>query len=152
MAIASPPRSTDTEPIPGADPVPARRRSPFRGRVAAGHLVMVVAGLLGVASSFVVLRDRPSGVPVLVADGEIRAGDIVDADDFRTARVESSGALLGALVAAEDVRRMRGLIAVASVADGAPIVRSQLRRRAAPGGMRAMSIPIDASRAAGGRI
>jgi Flp pilus assembly protein CpaB len=32
------------------------------------------------------------------------------------------------------------------------VVRSQLRRRAAPDGLRAMSIPVDASRAAGGRI
>jgi Flp pilus assembly protein CpaB len=124
----------------------------MRARFAAGHLVMVVAGLLGVALSLAVLRERPTGEQVLVADGELRAGDVVDARDLRPARVQASDALLGALVAAEDARRVRGLIAVASVADGEPVVRSQLRRRAAPGGMRAMSIPIDASRAAGGRI
>ena len=64
---------------------------------------MVVAGLVGVVLSFAVLRDRPSGVRVVVADGEISAGDVIDGDDVRSERVQASGALLDTLVRASDV-------------------------------------------------
>lgn len=154
MAIASPPRSTaPPDPAPPFDGgTVQRRRRPLRARASAGHLIMVAAGLLGIVLSLAVLRDRPDGVAVLVADADIRAGARVRADDFRTARVEAPAALLDTLVVATDVARVRGRIAVTSLSEGELVVRSQLHRRAAPDGLRAMSIPIDASRAAAGRI
>jgi Flp pilus assembly protein CpaB len=156
MAIVTPPRvpgAVDPGTAPGPDAAVADRRArPLRARFSAGHLLMVVAGLVGVVLSLAVLRDRPTGVRVAVADGEIRAGDVVDVDDFRAERLQASDALLDTLVAASDVRSLRGRIAVSPIADGELVARSQLHRRAAPGGLRAMSIPIDASRAAGGRI
>ena len=156
MAIVSPPRPSgapDVEPAPrtGAG-VATRHGRGLRSRLSAGHLVMVVAGLVGVVLSVAVLRDRPSGVRVVVADGEISAGDVIDGDDVRSERVQASGALLGTLVRASDRHDLRGRIAVTRIGDGEPVIRSQLRRRAANAGLRAMSIPIEASRAAGGRI
>jgi Flp pilus assembly protein CpaB len=120
--------------------------------VSAGHLLMVVAGLAGAVLSVAVLRDRPEGVRIAVADGEIRAGDVVAERDFRTELVEAPTGVLRTLVATRDVRDVRGFVATSTIRDGEPVLRGVLRHRAAPRGLRAMSIPIDASRAVGGRL
>ena len=127
-----------------------RRR--FSARVSSGHLVMVVAGLLGTVLGVAALRQGPRGVPIAVAAHEIRAGETVGPSDFRTARVASSDDLLSRLLRAHDVRAVRGRIAVATVEAGEPIVRRTLRPAAARHGLRAMSVPIDPSRAVGGRL
>ena len=131
----------------GATP---RRR--FTARFSSGHLVMVVAGLLGTVLGVAALRHDPRGVPIAVAAREIRAGETVSSSDLRTARVSSSDDLLSTLLRAKDVRGIRGRIAVATIEPGEPIVRRTLRAAAAPHRLRAMSIPIDPSRAVGGRL
>ena len=53
------------------------------GRFSSGHLVMIVAGLLGMVLGIAALRHEPEGVEVAVAAHEIRAGETVTAADFR---------------------------------------------------------------------
>ncbi len=53
---------------------------------------------------------------------------------------------------AGDQRRLQGRIAGSTIAEGELVTIRTLRRRAAPRGLRAMSIPIDPSRAVGGRL
>jgi Flp pilus assembly protein CpaB len=154
MSIAGParPRTTpdvEVEPVPG---LVRSSRPTLRGRVSSGHLVMVVAGLLGVVVSVSVLRDEPAGVRVAVASHDIAAGDVVHATDLTAERVQAPACLLDTLVREDDVRRFRGHVVVAPVAAGELVVRSRLRPRAAPGGLRAMSVPIERARAAGGRL
>ncbi|HEX5588265.1 MAG TPA: RcpC/CpaB family pilus assembly protein, partial [Acidimicrobiia bacterium] len=124
----------------------------WAGRFSSGHLLMVAAGLVALVVSIAVLRDTPEGVAVLVADGEIRAGTRVAPDDFRAERVQAGDHLLRTLVRARDVGAVRGRIVVATIADGDLVARSALRTRAAPDGLRAMSIPIDAALAVAGRL
>ena len=131
----------------GATP---RRR--LTSRFSSGHLVMVVAGLLGTVLGVAALRHDPRGVPIAIAAREIRAGETVRPRDFGTARVASSNDLLSTLLRAHDVRDVRGRIAVATVEAGEPIVRRTLRPAAASRRLRAMSVPIDPSRAVGGRL
>lgn len=133
----------------GAVGVPRRT---FTGRFSSGHLVMIVAGLLGMVLGIAALRHEPGGVEVAVAAHEIRAGESVTAGDFRTARVQMKPALLATFVLAHDTRQVRGRIATATIESGEPIIRRELRPRAAKAGFRAMSIPIDPSRAVGGRL
>jgi Flp pilus assembly protein CpaB len=121
-------------------------------RFASGHLVMVVSGLVAALLCFAALRDRPSGVMVAVADRDIRAGEAVRPGDFRAERVDAPRRVLDTLVAAPAVLRARGRIAVAPLREGDVVVRTVLRPRAAPGGLRAMSIPIDSSLAVAGRL
>jgi Flp pilus assembly protein CpaB len=113
---------------------------------------MVVAGLLGMVLALAALRDDPGGVQVAVADHEISSGEVVRVRDFRTERLQASGSLLGSFVRARDVHRLEGQIATATLAAGDPVFRRQFRPRAARSGLRAMSIPIDPSRAVGGRL
>ena len=69
-----------------ADPAP--------GAGLPGHLVMALAGVVGVVLSFAVLREHEGETAVLVAAHDVRAGERVSRDDFRTARVtlDSRGA------------------------------------------------------------
>jgi Flp pilus assembly protein CpaB len=113
---------------------------------------MVAAGLLGIVLAVAVLRDDPGGVRVAVAAHEIRSGETVGADDFRTARVQADGRLLDSFVRARELQRVDGRIATATITAGEPVFRRELRPRAARAGLRAMSIPIDPSRAVGGRL
>jgi pilus assembly protein CpaB len=132
------------------------RRGPLRqglgGRVSRGHVVMVVAGLVGVVGSFAALREHDGAARVMVASHEIRAGERVAADDFRSEPVTMSAPLLATVVRAREVDGVVGRIAGATVAEGELVSKRMLRPRAARAGQRAMSIPIDPARAVGGRL
>jgi Flp pilus assembly protein CpaB len=122
------------------------------GRFSSGHLVMIVAGLLGMVLGIAALRHEPEGVEVAVAAHEIRAGETVTAADFRSTRVRMQQRLLATLVLSSRVGGLRGHIATATIASGELVIRRDLRPRAAKAGLRAMSIPIDPSRAVGGHL
>jgi len=129
-----------------------RTRRGVLGRFSSGHLVMVVAGLVAAVLGFAVLRHEPSGVLVAVAAHDLRAGESVTSDDFRMARIDAPSDVLDTLLRPRDVRAVKGRVTTASVAAGDLVVRTQLHQRAAPGGLRAMSLPIDAALAVAGRL
>src|SRR5262245_28319636 len=89
-----------------SDVPPARRRL----RVSRGHVLMVVAGLVGVVLSFAVLREREGTTSVLVATHEIRAGERIAVADFRRVRVTLDADVLNTVVHADELVRMRGRI------------------------------------------
>jgi pilus assembly protein CpaB len=113
---------------------------------------MAVAGIVGVVLSFAVLRGRDGESAVFVADHEIRAGEVVAPGDFRTVRVTMTPDLLATVAQPKDRERLRGRIAGATIESGELVTRRTLRPRAAPHGLRAMSVPIDPARAVGGRL
>ncbi len=129
---------------------PALRR--LAGRVSRGHVVMVVAGIVGIVLSFAALRQHDGAARVVVAAREIRAGERVAADDFRSEGVTMSAPLLATVVRARDLRQVVGRIAGTTLAEGELVSKRMLRPRAARHGLRAMSIPIDPARAVGGRL
>src|SRR4051794_11748703 len=133
--------------------VPAR--APGRNvmnRVSRGHVVMVVAGLLGVVLSFAALRQRDGDVRVAVAAHEIRAGERVSSGDFRSEAVTMSAPLLATVVRPRELDALAGRIAGTTLAEGELVSKRMLRPPAARHGLRAMSIPIDPARAVGGRL
>ena len=129
-------------------PLSSRRR----GRFSRGHLVMALAGLVGVVLSFAVLREREGETVVLVAAHEIRAGETITRSDFRTTRVTLTPDVLATVAQVRDRAGLDGRIAGSTIAEGELVTTRTLRRRAAPHGLRAMSIPIDPARAVGGRL
>ena len=141
-------RGVDGVTVPGA----SGASSPRRARFSRGHVVMVVAGLVGVVLSFAVLRAREGDTSVLVASHEIRAGEMVDASDFRSVRVTMTPAVLATVARSRDRSGLVGRIAGATIAEGELVAKRMLRPRAASRGRRAMSIPIDPARAVGGRL
>jgi Flp pilus assembly protein CpaB len=141
-------RGGDSIPAAGTPLVAPRRR----GRFSRGHLLMAVAGIVGVVLSFAVLREREGETAVLVAAHEIRAGETITASDFRSTRVTLTPDVLATVANLHDRDRLEGRIAGSTIAAGELVTMRTLRRRAAPHGLRAMSIPIDPARAVGGRL
>ncbi len=121
-------------------------------RVSTGHVVMVVAGLLGTVFALAALRTSPDGTPVAVAAREIPAGAAVHRSDFRLERVSMSPALLAHVVTAAEIPRVRGRIAGVNIPTGELVSRQSLRPRSAKAGLRSMSIPVDPARAVSGRL
>ena len=126
-ATTSGARGLDAIAAPSALTSPTRRR----GRVSRGHLVMALAGVVGVVLSFAVLREREGETAVLVAAHDVRAGERVSSDDFRTARVTLTPEVLATVAKADDRRRLEGRIAGTTIAAGELVTSRTLRRRAA---------------------
>lgn len=111
---------------------------------------MVLSGLLGLVLTLAALHDEPTGRPVAVAARDLAAGTALRTSDVRFEPVRASAAVLARLV--DDDTTWRGQVLTASVPAGAPLTASVLRARAAAGGLRAMSIPVDRARAVNGRL
>jgi Flp pilus assembly protein CpaB len=155
MAHATVPPAPPATAAPVAGPTvapPAPTVRALAGRVSRGHVVMVVAGIVGIVLSFAALRQHDGTARVVVAAREIRAGERVGVDDFRSEAVTMSAPLLATVVRAHDLDGVVGRIAGTTLAEGELVSRRVLRPRAARHGLRAMSIPIDPSRAVGGRL
>jgi Flp pilus assembly protein CpaB len=120
--------------------------------LSSGHIVMIVAGALGVLLTLGLLRAADRTVPVVVAVRELRAGAVVGTGDLGTARVRAGSATMATLFGASDLRSLRGRVIVGPVADGAPLLRSSLRPPGRPDARRTMSFPLPRSRALGGRL
>ena len=113
---------------------------------------MTVVGLAAAVLAFGALRTRPGDERVAVAKHQIRAGERVHRRDFRITSVSLGEAGLSRLVGAVDLRAVDGRIAGATIEPGELVPRRVLRPRAARGGLRAISIPVDPARAVGGRL
>lgn len=121
-------------------------------RIKLGHVVMVVAALFALVLNLAVLRSNEATVGVAIAAGDIRAGTALTLDHFATAEVPADDLLSVRFVAASDLESAVGQVTTRFVSDGDPILESDLLRVDNRDGLRAMSIPIDQSRAVSGDL
>lgn len=145
MAIATPKR------LP-ADATSAPRPRPMRSRVSGGHVVMIVAGVLGLLLTLVVVRSADHRVKVAVAASDIAVGERVGPSAIRYERVAMDGKLLATVFQPGDVAKLRSSIASERISAGELVTRHAVRPVAASAGRRAMSIPVDPSRAVNGKL
>lgn len=131
-------------------PVPARR--PLRARVSTGHIVMVVAGLLGALLTLQVLRSADDRREVLTLRRNVPAGEVVTAADLTTTRVRVDSTVERSLVAADERGAVVGEVATRPLRAGDLVNRHDIRRGAPGTGLRSMTIPIETSRAVGGDL
>jgi len=129
--------------------LPAPRR-PFASRLSAGHLVMVVAGLLGFLLTLALLRAADETVPVAVAAADIEAGERVGAASFDVVDVGAAGTVLDTLVLADEIDAVEGRVAGRKVERGELVSHSDLEPAGRGSVPRSMSFPIDAARAVDG--
>ena len=141
------PPAADQAVLPGTP-----RRLVQRSRVSRGHLLMTVAGIAAAVLAFAALRARPGDDRVAVAAHEIRAGERVRPSDFRVVTVSLGDARLAPLLRARDLHTVNGRLAGSTIEAGELVAHRLLRPRAARGGRRAISIPIDPARAVGGHL
>jgi Flp pilus assembly protein CpaB len=131
--------------------VAARRRA-LTSRVSTGHVVMVLAGVLGALLTLSALRAADNTRPVLAATSDIATGSVVDAHSFRATRVHVGSAVLATLFDASELAELRGRVVVERIPAGALVTREAVRRVAEGNDPRAMSFPIPRSRAVGGAL
>lgn len=134
----------------GSSPAPARARR--HHRLSSGHVVMVVAGVLGALLTLRVLQSADERVEVLVAGRDVPAGRIVQRADLDVARLRADDALLATLLSADDADAAVGRVATTALRKGEVIAERDLRPPAAPEGRRAMSVPVERAHAAGGDV
>ncbi len=128
-----------------------RPRAPWR-RFSAGHLVMVGAGLLGAALTLVALRSADHATSVAVASRDLLPGEAVSTDDLDFVEVDVGDDVLARLVRPGDESVLDNAVVSSRVAQGDVVARSVLAEEAAPEGRRAMSVPVDESRAVAGAL
>lgn len=142
----APPRATPD------GPRGPRRRRRILARLSFGHVVMIVSGLLAFLLTFSLLRAREETTPVAVAARDIPAGTPVDARSFRFTEVRVEDDVLATLLRPGELEAVTGWVAASTIRAGDLVSRSDLRPAAAPGGLGAMSIPVEREHAVGGAL
>ena len=127
-------------------------RRALRSRVSSGHVLMVVAGLLGLLLSLSVLRRADDTVAVVVAARDLAPGTRLRPDMVRTARIHAEARVLGNLVPADGLDALDGSIVLASLRVGDLLARSGLGPASTRGAARAVSFPVDSALAVGGQL
>jgi Flp pilus assembly protein CpaB len=117
-----------------------------------GHVVMLLAGLLGVILTTGVLRNAGDDTAVLVAAEDLVPGTVLDDRAVRLARLDASAEVLGSLVPADAVDDVTGQVVTAAVAEGALLTSDVLAPESSGAAGRAMSIPLPRARALGGAL
>ena len=135
-----------------ANAVVGPRRRALAGRVSTGHVVMVLAGVLGVLFTLSALRAADHTRPMLAAARAIAPGTVIDGRSLRVARVHVDNDVLATLFDESDLRALQGRVAVEQIPAGALVTRDSVRGAAAGAAPRAMSFPIPRSRAVGGAL
>src|SRR5215211_5118030 len=149
MAEVVAPRSRRTQSVP--QPATSLPRS-LMSRLSTGHLVMIVAGMLGLLLTVAVLRRADERQPVAVAARDLSPGATLSESSVRYEQVKMDDSLLGTVLQPGDVKRLRASVAAYPIAAGELISRRAVLSAAAPDGKRAMSIAIDPARAVNGEL
>jgi Flp pilus assembly protein CpaB len=128
------------------------RRRALLSRFSTGHVVMVLAGLLGALLTLGVLHSANGTSPMLAAAHDIPPGTVIDRDVLRVAHVHADAATLATLFASRDLDSLRGHVAVEEIPAGALVTHAAVRSASVGVAPRAMSFPIPRSRAVGGAL
>ena len=117
-----------------------------------GHVVMVLAGALGVLLTLSVLRAADDTRPMLAAAHDIAPGTVIDSRMLRVTRVHVDRQVRATLFDAAALESLEGKVAVERITAGSLLARNALRTATDGGVPRAMSFPIPRSRAVGGAL
>jgi Flp pilus assembly protein CpaB len=113
---------------------------------------MLAAGIAALLANLAFLRQGDTRVEVAVAARPLEAGAAVTAGDLSPAGIYADAGLLGSLLMWDQVASVDGWIVAGRIGEGDLVSRSDLLEAAAPGGLKAMSVPVEAAHAAGGQI
>ena len=136
----------------GKATVVGRTRRELASRLSTGHVVMVLAGALGVLLTLTVLRSAGDTRPVLVAAHELAPGTVLEDASFRVAHVHADGATLATLYASDELSALRGHVVTNVVHEGELVARTAIAERDGKSSARTMSFPIPRSRAVAGKL
>jgi pilus assembly protein CpaB len=129
-----------------------RPRRALSSRVSTGHVVMVLAGALGVLLTLTILRASDDTRPVLVAAHDLAPGTILTDGSVRVAHVHADASVLGTLFEGDQLQSLHGVVVTALVHQGELVARGAVSSVDAHASTRAMSFPIARARAVGGKL
>lgn len=129
---------------------PGPRRS--RRRVSASHLLIALAVVLAFVLNILALQDRGASVLVAVADRPITSGSVLAADMVRLVPVDAGFDGLDSLVTEERLPALMGSVLARALPEGSVVDLASLSPAGSAAGKRAMSLPVEESRAAGGSL
>lgn len=135
---------------PAIDVAPPRRS--LVSRLSAGHLVMMLAGLLGALLTLAALRSADDTVAVAVARSDLAPGTLVGPDSFRLADVKVDDGIAATLLGADEVEAVTGEVVVRPLREGELVTRALLRSPAAGAAGRSMSFALPRDRAVAGDL
>jgi Flp pilus assembly protein CpaB len=121
-------------------------------RLSAGHVVMLLAGALGVLLTLSVLRDAGHTRPVLAAARDLAPGTIVDDGAVRVVRVHVDGMVAATLYGANQLAAVRGRVAVGAIRAGSLLTADDIRAVGDQAAARAMSFSIARAQAVDGNL
>src|SRR5262245_54546871 len=137
--------------LPGARATRSRRRA-YASRVSTGHVVMILAGVLGALLTLNVLRAADSTTPVLVAAKDLTPGTVIDAGAVRVAHIHADGKVLATLIPDTALDDVRGQVATSTVHRGSLLSRDQLQAVDGGAAQRVMSFPLSRAHAVAGQL
>ena len=132
--------------------VVGRTRREITSRLSTGHVVMVLAGALGVLLTLSVLRSADDTRAVLVAARDLAPGSVLGDASVRVARIHADAAVLATLVDAAQVSALRGRVVTSTLHQGDLVARDAIATIDAHASTRVMSFPIPRARAVGGKL
>jgi Flp pilus assembly protein CpaB len=132
--------------------VVSRTRRGISSRISTGHVVMVLAGALGVLLTLTVLRSADHTRPVLVAAHDLAPGTIIADASVHVARVHAGASVLATLFGAEEVGALRGRVVTTIVHEGELVARGAVSTPDAHTSTRIMSFSIARARAVAGKL
>jgi Flp pilus assembly protein CpaB len=121
-------------------------------RVSTGHVVMVLAGALGVLLTLSVLRTADDTRPVLVASHDLAPGTVITDASVRVAHIHADESVLATLFHSDQVEGLRGRVVTAIVRQNELVARGAVSELDAHASTREMSFSIARARAVGGKL
>lgn len=128
----------------------ARRR--IRRRLSASHVLIAVVVILAFVLNLLVLRDRDATTLVAVADRTLTTGTMLTLESVELVPIDSGFPPLDHLVTEDNLSDFEGWILGRAIPQGALVDMAALVEPGGGPGLRAMSVPIDRSHAAGGSL
>ncbi len=153
MSVSEPTGRTSGRPTM-LEPQPTPRRS-LGSRISLLHVIAIAAGVLSFILILSWMRGQQDLVEVAVAGTDIPAGNVVTADMFDFVEVPADGAFGGNVLTREQVTTLLAdarPVATRRISAEEPILATDFRSAGMPVGLRAMSLPLDTSRAVGGAL
>jgi len=148
VGIAQP--VTDKEVVGRARAAKGRRAA--LTRVSSGHVVMLLAGALGVLLTVSLLRSAGHTEPVLVAARDLAPGTVLDAGNVRVSRVHADASVRATLIPGDQLAAVKGQVVTGTVRGGALLTHDLVHRVDAHAATRVMSVPIARAKAVDGRL
>lgn len=124
-----------------------------RRRTSAPLVLVLLAGGLGLLSTLVLLRPgNVHAVRVAVAARAVQSGAVVRRADVAFVALRADSTVRDAFVPEPRARLLVGRVATVSMDPGEPFLAAHVAAPATRDGRRAMSIPVERSRAVNGRL